>query len=90
MTPISTEEFLRDYSGSPGHELVRGHLLRVPVPGANHDSIEVTIVTLLHPIIKSRQLGRLTCGETLIRVQTDPDTYRGADVTFMSYARWPS
>jgi Uma2 family endonuclease len=84
-------EFIRDFLGQTGYELVRGQLVETsPMPGLRHDEIEGNAYFLLRSFVKANSLGRVACGETKIRLARDPDTYRCSDVMFISYAKLPA
>ncbi len=87
--PMTAEEFVRLYGDDSGVELVKGRLVRMPMPGAEHGEVCLTAGALILDAAKSAGLGRAMGNDTFIRVGTNPDTYRGADVCFLSYARLP-
>ena len=43
----------------------------------------------LSEVVKAAGLGRVMCNDTFVRVGTNPATFRGADVCFVSYAKLP-
>jgi len=67
-------------------ELVRGEVVREPLPGFGHGSVAVQIAWLLKTWVLDRDLGRVVdhCGFVLAR---DPDTVRGPDVAFVRWER---
>jgi Uma2 family endonuclease len=86
LAPLTAAEFIAQHGHETGVELVRGQIRRNPVPGRIHDFIEAAIVTLIRTFVVQHQLGRVYSGETLIRTKSDPDSYRAADITFVSFA----
>ena len=86
---LTAEEFLKLHGDESGVELVKGRLVRSPMPGGKHGQICGNAYFLLRAFVESRDLGRLMTNDTFVRVGTDPDTFRGADVCFLSYSRLP-
>jgi Uma2 family endonuclease len=81
-------EFVRDYLNEP-FELVRGVLVETTMAGSRHDEIEGNVYFLVRTHVKANKLGRVFCGETKIRLEFGPDTYRCSDVMYISYAKFP-
>lgn len=86
---MTAEEFLRDFGDMDGVELVRGQLVRLPMPGFQHGDICVSIISLLVNFVKPNDLGRIASNDTFVRVSKNPDSYRGPDVLYISYDRLP-
>jgi Uma2 family endonuclease len=86
---MTAEEFVRLHGHESGVELVKGRLVRTPMPGGKHGEVCLTAGALIREVVKANRLGRVMCNDTFVRVGTNPDTYRGADVCFISYARLP-
>lgn len=86
---ISASQFVGKYGDLKGYELVLGHLRRLTMPGIDHSGIEVNISSMLHAFVKEKGLGRVLGGEALIRTKRNPDSYRAADVAFVSYKLLP-
>ena len=84
---LTVDEFYRQHGGELGVDLVRGQLVRYPMPGARHGLVCVNAVMIFGQFIREKKLGRAMSNDTLIR--TGPDTLRGADVCFVSYSRLP-
>ena len=99
MTPTATtaaqpplmtaEEFIRLHGDESGVELVKGRVVRCPMPGAEHGEVCGNAHAILREFVRPNGLGRLMTNDTFVRTGTSPDTYRGADVCFLSYARVP-
>ena len=85
---VTVEEFFRDY-GDGGFELVKGRVIEVPMPGAKHGKVCVKVVHLLMKYLEANPLGHVMSNDTLIVLRRGPDTSRGADVCFVSYAKLP-
>lgn len=89
-TPLMTaEEFLAHHVHERGVELVRGRLVRLPMPGAKHGEVCANAALILGPFIKSHGLGRIMSNDTFVQTREEPASFRGADVCFISYSRLP-
>lgn len=90
VEPLMTaEEFVRLYGDEAGVELVKGRVVRYPMPGAEHGEVCLNAGSMIRDFVKQHDLGRVMSNDTFIRTGTNPDTYRGADICFLSYARLP-
>lgn len=86
---MTAEEFVRLHGHESGVELVKGQLVRLPMPGGKHAEICGNAFSIIREFARPNGLGRVLSNDPFIRVGTNPDTYRGADVCFISYARLP-
>ena len=88
-TLISAAEFAR--MPDPGHpqELVRGGIVDMPPPKLRHGKVCLRIGTLLTIHSDANHLGHVFGNDSGIITEQDPDTVRGADVSFYSYAKLP-
>jgi Uma2 family endonuclease len=86
---MTAEEFVRLHGDESGVELVEGRVVRLPMPGSEHGEVcaRANYYLMRHAI--EHGAGRVMSNDTFIRVGANPDSYRGADVCFMSYARLP-
>ena len=57
--PMTADEFLMLPDDGMRHELVRGELTTMPLPGAEHGSVTMTISALLWTLVKPNRLGKL-------------------------------
>jgi Uma2 family endonuclease len=75
----------------PGYpeELVRGRVVPVPVPDRWHGYVCGQSVLIFGSFVNGRDLGRVVCNDSGVITERDPDTVRGADVAYYSYARLP-
>jgi Uma2 family endonuclease len=92
LTPpklVTAEEYIQ-LPGSLGRtELRRGVVVRMPPPGFRHGEVCSTIHHYIDNFVRAHDLGRTLTNDTGIITERDPDTVRGADVSFYSYARVP-
>ncbi|MDX2197375.1 MAG: Uma2 family endonuclease [Phycisphaerae bacterium] len=85
----TAEQFL-ELSDSLGPcELIRGEVLPLSPAAEEHGLVSSNIGRLLGIWAKRIKSGRVVVGETGIWTQRNPDTVRGADVAYLSYARKP-
>ena len=84
---------LAEFLGAHGHEshvdLVRGRLVRFPMPGSEHGRICGKVSRILGNFADDHDLGHVLTNDTFIRLSAEPPTVRGADIAFISYARLP-
>jgi Uma2 family endonuclease len=59
------------------------------VPAPRHGEICINIALLIGPHVRAKSLGRLVGNDGGIITGRDPDTVRGGDVAYYSYARVP-
>ncbi len=87
--PLTAEEFAE--RPDPGHreELVRGRIVPMPMPKPRHGEICNRVGRILGDCAESRDLGRVLNNDTGVITERAPDTVRGADVAFYSFARVP-
>src|SRR5262245_50355518 len=94
-TPVSGDVLLtaEEYeklpnSGVPS-ELVRGKVIEMSRPTMRHGEICSKVDRLVGNHVDEHQLGRVVSNDACIITERGPDTVRGADVAFYSYARVP-
>ena len=75
----------------PGHpqELVRGAIVDVPPPKLRHGEVCANIIYELKHFCRGKELGRVFGNDFGIITERNPDTVRGADVGFISFAKIP-
>ena len=70
------------------YELVRGKLLRRPLPGLRHGRTVARVVSELGRFVDERQLGAVLA-KSGYHLEWGPDTVRAPDVSFISAERLP-
>ena len=75
-------------SGRPT-ELVRGKIIEMNVPYPRHGQVCVAAVDILNSFAKQHDLGHVLSNDSGVLTERNPDSVRGADVSFCSYARVP-
>jgi Uma2 family endonuclease len=86
-TAMTVDEFFKLHGHESNVDLVRGQVVRYPMPGIRHGVVCVNAGSILREFVRSHKLGRVMGNDTHIRI-TD-DTARGADVCYASYAKLP-
>ena len=86
---VTAEEFVRLHGDESRIELVKGRIVKFPMPGAIHGQVCGSASAMLHAFVKQHNLGRVLSNDTFIRTNKDPDSYRRADVCFISYELLP-
>jgi Uma2 family endonuclease len=85
---LTVEEFDKLHGNESNVELVRGQVVRYPMAGARHGLVNIKAAVALYSFVEANKLGRVMSHDTFIRIS--PETVRGADLCFMSYARLPA
>jgi Uma2 family endonuclease len=86
---LTAEEYAK--RPDPGHpeELVRGRIAPMPQPNRRHGQICGQTVYLLRRFLDDHDLGHVLSNDAGVITERGPDTVRGADVAFYSFARLP-
>jgi Uma2 family endonuclease len=85
---MTAAEFVANHGGSHV-ELVNGMLQELPMASQKHGRICLLIGRLIDEHAEKNDLGRVTTNDSFVQTKSNPDTTRGADVSFYSYARLP-
>ncbi len=86
---LTAEEYVELPDNGEPTELVRGRIVPVNVPAPRHGQICAKIVRILGRFLDDTDLGRLVSNDSGVVTERDPDTVRGGDVAYYSYARVP-
>lgn len=86
---LTAEEFGRRPDPGYPEELVRGRIVPMPMPKPRHGKYCVNASYLLKRFLDDHDLGQVFSNDTGVITERGPDTVRGADVLFYSYARLP-
>ncbi len=76
---LTVEQFYQRHGGELGVDLVRGQLVRYPMPEIEHGRVCASATIIFGQFIREKKLGRVMSNDTLIRT--------GPDVCFASYFR---
>ena len=86
---MTAEEFgKRPEPGYP-EELVRGSVVAMTVPDRRHRYVCGEAVRIFGDFVDERALGPVLSTDSGVITERRPDTVRGADVAYYSYARLP-
>jgi Uma2 family endonuclease len=88
-TPLTAQEYLRLPDNGQPTELVRGRVVTRNLPTPRHGQICSKVSRLVGNFADEHRLGHVVTNDSGILTAHDPDTVRGADVAFYSYARVP-
>jgi Uma2 family endonuclease len=88
-TLLTADEYwLLPDNGEPS-ELVRGRIVPMNVPYPRHGEICANVVHLLKLFLDNSPLGHIVSNDSGVVTERGPDTVRGADVAYYSFARAP-
>jgi Uma2 family endonuclease len=87
-THLMTAEELGNLPDEPlRHELIKGELLTMSLPKDEHARVAANLTILLGQYVKANQLGAVRA-EGGYKLESDPDTVLGPDVSFVSNNRY--
>ena len=86
---ITLEQFAAQADPSIVEELVRGRIIRMTLPTPRHGQICNRVGRILGNFAEERDLGHVVTNDSAVITEREPDTLRGADVAFYSFARVP-
>ena len=89
MTQLMTAEDLLQPDVPKHAQLVRGVLVVREPPGFRHGEITARLTSALTMYVDVHNLGRVVAGDAGFKLQSHPDTVRGADIAFVSWERLP-
>jgi Uma2 family endonuclease len=84
---MTADEFLEMSDDGLLHELVRGELVTMSLPGGRHGKVTLKIGRLVGNHVEDSHLGDTFAAETGFLIERDPDTVRGPDVAFVRAER---
>jgi Uma2 family endonuclease len=88
-TPLTAEQFLQLADDGQPSELVRGEIVMMSRPDPRHGYICLELGGMLREYVKEHNLGRMVGNDSAVVTTRGPDTVRGPDLAFYSYARVP-
>lgn len=86
---LTAEDFARLSDAGGPMELVLGHLVMMNVPNYRHGTVCSRVSRYLGNFVEDNNLGTVVTNDSGVVTHRDPDSVRGADVAFYSYARMP-
>jgi Uma2 family endonuclease len=86
---MKAEDYGRMPDGGRPSELVRGKVVWMNPPFPRHGQVCFRVARILANHVEQKQLAHILCNDSGVITERDPDTVRGADVAYYSYARVP-
>jgi Uma2 family endonuclease len=86
---MTVEEYASLPPSDSPTELVQGRIIDVNVPRSRHGEVCAAITEIVRSFVRKRKLGRVFSNDAGVITERQPDSLRGADVSFYSYARAP-
>lgn len=86
---LTAEEFARISPAEGPMELVRGQVVMMNMPNYRHGAVCSRVARVLGNFVEDNGLGTVISNDSGIVTRRNPDSVRGADVAFYSYARMP-
>jgi Uma2 family endonuclease len=86
---LTAEEFARRPDPGYPEELVKGRIISMPLPGARHGQICCKVGRFLGNHADDHDLGHVLSNDSGTVTERGPDSVRGPDVSFYSYAKLP-
>jgi Uma2 family endonuclease len=68
-------------------ELIRGELVMMSPASANHGVVAARLLLLIGSVVQQHELGATFAAETGFKIESDPDTVRAPDVSFVQKKR---
>jgi Uma2 family endonuclease len=84
---LTAEEYAQLPDDGRLSELVRGRVVYMNPTKSRHGYVCGNIQGIVRSFVKPRDLGRSLCNDSGVITERDPDTVRGADVSYYSYTR---
>lgn len=85
-TLLTADDLLRLPKGAKRYELVKGELVEMAPPGAEHGIVAGLLAELLGSFVRQKGLGHVAVEAGFVLAQS-PDTVRAPDVAFISKER---
>ena len=89
LTLLTAEEFARRPDPGYPEELVKGRIISMPPPGARHGQVCNKVGRLLGNHAEDYELGHVLSNDAGTVTERGPDSVRGPDVSFYSFAKLP-
>jgi len=84
---ITAEEYVQLAEDGQRRELRRGVVVVMDLPGFRHGEVCGNVYYWISNFVRQNQLGRVLSNDSGLITERDPDTVRGADVSYYSYQR---
>ncbi len=87
---LTAEQFAQLPDDGVPRELDQGEIVEMNVPGFRHGQICAAIARILGNHAYERRCGHVISNDSGVITQRNPDSVRGPDVSYYSYARLPA
>jgi Uma2 family endonuclease len=84
---MTADELLMLPSGTFRYELIKGELITMSPSGGEHGAIIAILTGFLWQYVRANKLGIVFGAETGFKLESDPDTVRAPDVSFIRRER---
>lgn len=84
---MTADELLTLPRGTFRYELIKGELITMSPSGGEHGAIIAVLTGLLFQHVRANKLGTIFGAETGFKLESDPDTVRAPDVSFVRRER---
>ena len=84
---LTAEDLLQMPDSGYRHELIRGELKKMAPAEYYHGRLSMDVGSSLRTHVRANNLGEVCAAETGYRTESDPDTVRAPDVSFVSRER---
>ena len=86
---MTAEEFGKRPDPGYPEELIRGRIVAMSVPDKRHGYVCLKVGRILGDFVDEHDLGRVMSNDSGVITEREPDTVRGADVSYYSFNRLP-
>jgi len=86
---LTAEEYWQMPENGQPTELVRGRVVAMNMPAPRHGYFCSKIDRILGNFVDERDLGRVVSNDSAVVTERSPDSVRGADIAYYSFARLP-
>ena len=86
---LTAEEFMQREDLDGPFELVKGKVIEMPPPSMYHGVVCLNLAFHLKLYMQQHDLGYVFTNDGSVVTERNPDTVRGADLGFISYAKIP-
>jgi Uma2 family endonuclease len=86
---MTAEEFAQRADPGYPEELVQGRIVRMPLTDPRHGEVCIQAAYLLKRFLEDHNIGRVIGNDAGVITERGPDSVRGPDVAYYSYARVP-
>jgi Uma2 family endonuclease len=86
---LTAEQYACLPDGGLPTELIRGRIFTLNIPYPRHGEICAKVTRIIGDFADKNERGHVLCNGSGVITEREPDTVRGADIAFYSYAKVP-